>query len=331
MSQRPPSSGSPRPRPAAQPPSKSRGQVHAAAGRRPPTKKQRRRMANQPSQPVVRAWWQKPIYWAGGTLVFALVVVVLVLLLLPPSFAVSTPTKVPAAVLTAVTNPGDHAFATVGEGGQSGNLSRLTGTKPLTDSAGRPEVVYVGGDYCPYCGAERWSMIMALSRFGTFTGLKEMSSSGTDIYPDTSTFTFQDSGYTSQWIHFIPVEEYDQNDNPLQTPSSTIEQIVTTYDQEPYTASAAGDPGLPFLDIGGDYVLFQTSYSPSILQGLTWTQIASDLSNLTSPVTLAIVGNANCLSAAICLADSNQPAAVCSSASIQGIETALTAQSTVGS
>jgi hypothetical protein len=48
-------------------------------------------------------------------------------------------------------------------------------------------------------------------------------------------------------------------------------------------------------------------------------------------VTLAIVGNANYLSAAICLADSNQPAAVCSSASIQGIETALTAQSTVGS
>ncbi len=331
MSQRPPSSGSPRPRPGAQPPSNSRGQVHAVAGRRPPTKKQRRRMANQPSQPAVRAWWQKPLYWAGGAVVLALVVVMLVVLLVPSSFAVSTPTKVPAAVLTAVTNPGSHAFATVGEGGQSGNLSRLTGTKPLTNSAGRPEVVYVGGDYCPYCAAERWSMIMALSRFGTFTGLKEMSSSGTDIYPDTSTFTFQDSGYTSQWIHFISVEEYDQNDNPLQTPSSTIEQIVTTYDQEPYTASAAGDPGLPFLDIGGDYVLFQTSYSPSILQGLTWTQIASDLSNLTSPVTLAIVGNANYLSAAICLADSNQPAAVCSSASIQGIETALTAQSTVGS
>jgi hypothetical protein len=48
-------------------------------------------------------------------------------------------------------------------------------------------------------------------------------------------------------------------------------------------------------------------------------------------VTLAIVGNANWLTAAICLADHNQPSSVCGSAAIQGIETVLTSQSTVGS
>ncbi|MGD1054411.1 MAG: DUF929 family protein, partial [Candidatus Dormibacteria bacterium] len=263
--------------------------------------------------------------------VVALVVVLLVVLLLPPSFAVSTPTKVPAAVLTAVTEPGNHAFATVGEGGQTGNLSRLTGTKRLTDSSGKPEVIYVGGEFCPFCAAERWSMIMALARFGTFTGLKEMSSSSTDEDPNTSTFTFVDSSYSSQWVDFMPVEEEDQNQNPLQTLSSTEQQIFTTYDQQPYTSSQAGYPGFPFLDIGGDYILYNTSFDPSILQGLTWKQIATDLGDLTSPVALAIIGNANWLTAAICLADSNQPSSVCSSASIQGIETVLTAQSTVGS
>ena len=70
---------------------------------------------------------------------------------------------------------------------------------------------------------------------------------------------------------------------------------------------------------------------PAILQGLSWKQIATDLGNLKSPVTLAIVGNANFLSAAICLADSNQPSSVCASSTIQGIETVLTAQSAVGS
>jgi hypothetical protein len=288
-------------------------------------------MAKQPTQSTVRAWWQKPLYWAGGAVVVALVVVLLVVLLVPPGYAVSTPTKVPAAVLTAVTDPGNHTFATVGEGGQSGELSRLTGTTPLKDSSGKPEILYVGGEYCPFCAAERWSMIMALSRFGTFTGLKEMSSSSTDVYPNTSTFTFVDSTYTSQWVDFMPVEEYDQNDNPLQTLSSTEQQLVTTYDQQPYTSSPAGEPGLPFLDIGGDYILYNTSYSPSVLQGLTWTQIATDLGNLTSPVTLAIVGNANFLTAAICLADGNQPSSLCGSSSIQGIETVLSAQSTVGS
>jgi hypothetical protein len=291
-------------------------------------------MAQQTPEQVVRAWWQKPLYWAGGGVVVVLVVVLLVVLLLPPSNglqSVSSPTNVPASVLSAVTDPGLHAFATVGEGGQEGELSRLTGTKPLTDSAGKPEVIYVGGEFCPYCAAERWSMIMALSRFGTFTGLKEMSSSSTDTDPSTSTFTFVDNTYTSQTVDFMPVEEEDQNQNPLQTPSASVEQIFTTYDQQPYSDSAAGEPGFPFLDIGGDYVLYQTGFDPAMLQGLSWKQIATDLGNLKSPVTLAIVGNANFLSAAICLADSNQPSSVCASSTIQGIETVLTAQSAVGS
>jgi thiol-disulfide isomerase/thioredoxin len=289
-------------------------------------------MAKQPSPQTVRAWWQKPLYWAGGGAVVVLVVVLLVVLLLPPSNGlqpVSTPTAVPASVLSAVTNPGIHAFGTVGEGGQAGELSRLTGTKPLTDSAGKTEVVYVGAEYCPYCAAERWSMIMALARFGTFTGLKEMSSSSTDqAGPSISSFTFVDSSYSSQWVDFMPVEEDDQSGNPLQTPSATVQQIFTTYGQPPYTASASS---FPFLDIGGVYVLYQTGFLPSVLQGLSWKQIATDLSNLDSPVTLAIVGNANWLTAAICLADSNQPSSVCASSGVQGIETVLTAQSTVGS
>jgi hypothetical protein len=276
-------------------------------------------------------WWQKPLYWAGGGAVVVLVVVLLVVLLLPPSFAVSTPTKVPVSVLTAVTDPGNHTFATVGEGGQSGELSRLTGTKPLTDTAGKPEVIYVGGEFCPFCAAERWSMVMALARFGTFTGLKEMSSSSTDEDPNTSTFTFVDSSYTSQWVDFAPVEEEDQNQNPLQTPSSAVQQVFTTYNQEPYANSSVAEAALPFLDIGGDYVLYQTSFDPAILQGLSWKQIAVDLGSADSPVTRAIVGNANWLTAAICLADHNQPSSVCGSAAIQGIETVLTSQSTVGS
>ena len=36
---------------------------------------------------------------------------------------------------------------------------------------GKPEVLYVGAEYCPFCAAERWPLMIALSRFGTFSGV----------------------------------------------------------------------------------------------------------------------------------------------------------------
>jgi hypothetical protein len=244
------------------------------------------------------------------------------------SYAVSTPTVVPSSVLTAVTDPSPSLFSSVGKGGQPGELIRVGTNQTLTSSAGLPEVVYVGAEYCPYCAAERWSLVMALSRFGAFSNLKEMSSDSTDIDPNTSTLTFVDSTYSSPYVDFSATELEDRSDNPLQSPSAQVEQIYNTYDQPPYTNAATG---LPFLDIAGRFVVYQTGYDPALLQGLTWTQIASDLGKPSSRVAQAIVGNANFLTAAICIADGAQPSSVCGSATIQGLETGLNAQSTVGS
>ena len=33
---------------------------------------------------------------------------------------------------------------------------------------GKPAVVFIGAEYCPYCASERWPMFMALSKFCTF-------------------------------------------------------------------------------------------------------------------------------------------------------------------
>src|SRR5438874_585634 len=65
---------------------------------------------------------------------------------------------------------------------------RLNGT-PLTKD-GKPEVLYIGDEYCPYCAAERWAMAVALSKFGTFTGLRGIRSSSSDAFPSTPTLTF---------------------------------------------------------------------------------------------------------------------------------------------
>src|SRR5258706_4760621 len=93
-----------------------------------------------------------------------------------------------------------------------------------------PEVFYMGAEYCPYCAAERWPMIIALSRFGTFSNLKTTSSSSSDVYPNTPTFTFHGATYTSQYVDFVSVETTDRNQNTLETPTAAQQALVNQYD-----------------------------------------------------------------------------------------------------
>ena len=277
---------------------------------------------------MLRPWWQSPGFLAGGgvgAIVVIVLVIVLVAHLLTPAPISLGP--VPASVLASVTDPSPDVYSQVGTGGQPGDMIRINNTSTLDGSSGRPEVVFVGGEYCPYCAAERWSMVVALSRFGTFANLQEMASTPDDVYPNTHSFTFAGSTYSSQYVDFVATEAWDRNDNPFQPMSSQVSQIYQTYDQPPYAASS----GVPFLDIGNRFTIYQVQYSPAILQGLTWQQIAGDLSDPSNPVTQAIVGNANYLTAAICITTGGQPSGVCSTSVIQGIEKTLEAEQAVGS
>lgn len=258
---------------------------------------------------------------ALGIVIVAVIVVVVVASGGHTGGGSGTPTATPVAsdVLSAVTQPDPAALASIGTGGQSptGNLTRLPGASVQTGRSGKPAVIYVGAEYCPFCAAERWVIVSALSRFGTFNHLDESTSSSTDAYPDTSTFTFVGASYTSSWVDFQPTELEGRDRKPLQSPSAQNADAFATYDKPPYTATAQG---FPFLDIGGRYTLSQTSFSPQLLQGLSWSEIASKLRNPSDPVAQAIFGNANILTAAICNATGNQPATVCSLPSIQSIE-----------
>jgi hypothetical protein len=101
-------------------------------------------------------------------------------------------TTVPASVLDAV-RAGSLTGEGIGSVGTSGGgyLAPVTGA-PLT-SGGTPRVLYVGAGFCPYCAAVRWPLIVALSRFGTFSGLSTTRSAVTDgaghpePYPATAT------------------------------------------------------------------------------------------------------------------------------------------------
>lgn len=201
----------------------------------------------------------------------------------------------------------------------TGSASKLIATsgQPLLTSGGKPEILYVGAEYCPYCAAERWAMTVALSRFGTFANLKLIHSSSTDVYANTPTLSFYKSTYTSNYVDFTPVEWYSETPVSngyavLQKPNATESTLFSKYDAPPYISSS--DAGsFPFVDIGNQYLVLGAQYVPSNIQKLTWSQVAKDVADPSSPVAKDIDGAANSITAAICKITKNAPADVCTS------------------
>lgn len=177
---------------------------------------------------------------------------------------------------------------------QKVSLSSLTNN-------GKPELLYIGADYCPYCAATRWALSIALMRFGTLTNLKYMASSATDVFPNTPTFSYVGYNYTSNYISFVAVETQDRLGNPLQNLTANQTSIASKY----------GSGGIPFIDVGNIYAESGSIASPGVLDGNSWTGISSQLTNPNSTIAQDEIGAANIYTAEICKMINNT-ASVCS-------------------
>jgi thiol-disulfide isomerase/thioredoxin len=216
-----------------------------------------------------------------------------------------------SSIVDKVTSVPESTLRTVGAGSVASKPQSISG--PLLRSGGKPEMLYIGAEYCPYCAAERWAMIVALSHFGTFSGLQAMQSSGTDVYANTPTFTFVDAKYTSKYVTFTPVETEDRSGNTLQTPTAAEQALMSKYDAPPHVpATDAGS--IPFVSIGNRYLIVGASYDPGVLSGLSWDQVATDLHDPTTAVAKGVNGTANYITAALCKLTDDKPGSACTSA-----------------
>lgn len=77
---------------------------------------------------------------------------------------------------------------------------------PALTADGKSKVLYVGAEFCPFCAAQRWPVVVALSRFGTWTGLGQTTSASDDVFPETATLSFHGAIYTSDYLSFTGVE-----------------------------------------------------------------------------------------------------------------------------
>jgi DNA-directed RNA polymerase specialized sigma24 family protein len=216
----------------------------------------------------------------------------------------------PAAVQRALEAVPSSVYATVGSGSVPMHITQ-TGY-PALGVGNQPEVLFVGDEWCPFCAAERWPLALALSRFGRLGHLQVIASATDDVYPGTASVGFHGATYDSRWITFVGREVQGPDRQPL--------DVLTPLEQSLLTSSGGS---VPFIDIGGRWVSRGDAVSPALLAGKSALDIAKAIADPSSPISQAVVAEANQLTAAICEVTQQQPASVCATPVIQTIESHL--------
>jgi len=185
--------------------------------------------------------------------------------------------------------------------------SPQTISDPTLKVNGKPDLLFIGAEFCPICATERWAMYVALSKFGTFSPQPgQIHSAVRD--GDISTLTFYKTTYTSPYFTFTPVETTtNQPDGnyyvTLQTPTPAQQKLWVSHTGESF----------PWLDFGGKMELTSAQYNPNELEGLSFNTIASDIGNNSTQVGADIDASAKVLVQTICSTlTGGQPANVCS-------------------
>jgi hypothetical protein len=230
----------------------------------------------------------------------------------------------PGSVAHAVSAVPGSVLDSVGVGAVSTLPKVIASNQPALTSDGKPLVVYLGAEYCPFCAAERWAMVVALSRFGSFSNLGATHSASGDVYPNTATLSFHGATYTSNYLVFqgVEMQSNERSGNSyatLDTPTAAQQKLLQTYNAPPYvSADAAG--AIPFIDFGNRYLISGSSYGPQVLAGMSGEQIATALSDPVSPVAMSVDGAANAITTVLCKLTAGQPSEVCASKAVTSFQ-----------
>jgi hypothetical protein len=234
-----------------------------------------------------------------------------------PADALSAKPPSAAVIAKQVTSVPIARALSVG-GGSATPFRQIKG--PFLRADKKPLLLYVGANFCSYCAAERWAIVNALSRFGTFSNLGLTSSTTDDTFPATPSFSFHGSSYTSP---FITLQAVELSGNvrgvtgsypPLDTVTKAQRNIAASLDRPPYAPERGS---IPFIVIAGRFVLFSSQYQPSALQGLDANGVARALANPASPPSQGILGAANWLTASLCEVTGGKPASACTPKAIK--------------
>ncbi|HWU33331.1 MAG TPA: DUF929 family protein, partial [Marmoricola sp.] len=184
----------------------------------------------------------------------------------PTAAATPAPIAEAAGILGAITDTPASEFDVVGVPRGSVFAVPTAIKTPTMTKNGKPRILYIGAEWCPFCAAQRWPLAIALSRFGTFKDLGQTASSAMDVYPGTPSLSFYRSRYTSK---YVSLDAYELQDNARNT-------LVTLSRSDASLFNTVGGSGFPFIDIAGKYKA-STMYEPGLLHVSTSDQYSSPL------------------------------------------------------
>jgi protein-disulfide isomerase len=117
-----------------------------------------------------RAETRRRLLLAGSAITAVLAVVVAVVavkLTATPARPVASESPASAAVVRQVSSVPGAVLSPMGSGQAITPLQTVRTSGPPLTIGGKPAIVFVSEESCPFCAAERWSLAVALSHFGT--------------------------------------------------------------------------------------------------------------------------------------------------------------------
>ncbi len=181
---------------------------------------------------------------------------------------------------------------------------------PLKRESGKSLVFFMGAGFCPFCAAERWAIVSAMSNFGKWEGLVDTASADHDEkYLNIPTVSFARARYESDHVEFVGRETADRNFEPLQELGEKDYEILDTFNP---------DQIIPFLLVDGQFMQVGAGYGPQILEGMDHAEVKAELANPVSPVGKEMKAEIDNITALICKSIGGK-AAACNSESIKSL------------
>lgn len=172
---------------------------------------------------------------------------------------------------------------------------------------GKPELLFIGAEFCPICAAERWPMTIALMKFGKFTNLKVTHSAVAD--GNAGTISYFGSTYTSQYLVFSPHELY--TNQPTATYYKALETLPKA-DQTVWTANEGSNVSFPFIDFGGKEVLETSQFNPSSIYYHSFSSVLGAVGSNDNTIGASVDASAAVFVKYLCGLTNGQPGSVCS-------------------
>lgn len=163
--------------------------------------------------------------------------------------------------------------------------------EPFKRESKKVLVYYLGAGFCPWCAAERWSIMRALKNFGPWEGVQQdRSAERNEAFLNLPTYNFSGASLKSEHVEFVGKEFQDRNFQDLDHFGDEDNAIIDNYNLQGL---------IPFIFIGGRFARIGSGPKPEQFVGLSHDDVEKQLEAMNTNLAKEIDEEANYIAALI--------------------------------